>query len=361
MKLFSNKILKSFILVCYLLLNINFSIGQDCNGHWVYNHPKTFQCISGQWIGFSNPGNQEPTLCPVNPVYTIDQGNTFVFDTPVSEFTLNFNAFTTGVGCARIEIKINGVFYPLTSLNFSNIPLSFGCTGVFSSLTVTIDGYISTSVSTYGQINGQGSITINNVNASSVTISSNDAAGSIVGNPYNCVSLLPLQLVHFKAAVSKDCMLNLLWQTANETNVRNIEIQSSSDGDVYKKISEVFPRGSNSNYSYESPFNGDNYYRLKINDFDGSATYSNVIRIVTGCEKYKYAVEPNPSDGFFRISGLRSVDEVLIFDMTGRRISRNFSRVGNDIFDIHSLASGIYNLKILHSGMIRSNIKVVKK
>ena len=75
---------------------------QACSGQWVSNRPLTFQCISGQQIGYNNLTG-DPSGCPINPIYTATQNNTFIFDNPVNDFFIDFNALDCTVsGCPLV-------------------------------------------------------------------------------------------------------------------------------------------------------------------------------------------------------------------------------------------------------------------
>ena len=163
-----------FLLVCIP----QFIKAQSCSGHWVNNHPLTFQCISGQQIGLPPMGN--PVGCPINPVYTSLQTNTFIFDNAVNDFFIDFNAFSSPTGCARLQIKINGNFFPLTSDQLIELPFGTLCSGSVSFLTVTSDGYITTSSLALNNSNGQGRLIFLGVNTNSITISTNDNGGGLL-------------------------------------------------------------------------------------------------------------------------------------------------------------------------------------
>lgn len=101
-------------LLCSMLCITAFlqSTAQPCTGSWALQRPLTSQCVVGQWIGWQNSVN--PVGCPANPIYSGTQVNTFTFSNAVSLFYIDFRGLDGPPGCPRIEIKINGVLYPLS-------------------------------------------------------------------------------------------------------------------------------------------------------------------------------------------------------------------------------------------------------
>jgi hypothetical protein len=334
-----------------LLAILNIAEAQVCAGSWSIQRPITQQCITGQWVGIVS-GN--PPGCLVNPTYTSLQTNTFTFTEPVSSFIIDFDGFDGQNQCARMEIKVNGIFYPLTTANLSNFPSGSTCTISFSGVIVTPDGYITTS----DLLTSQGRIIITNVNASSVTVSTNDGNGTAFSAPYGCITI-PLELESF-AGQSYDCKALLNWKTGIEQNVKNIEIQRSEDGNVFNKVGELSPKGSDSKYSFITTNISDAFFRLKINDFDGYYKYSNIINIKSNCNKATYQLMPNPTSNSIKITGLKDNDKVLVLDMLGKKVLIfNFS-YNNNKFDIQKLVPGMYIIQIVNNGMIKSNTKLIK-
>ena len=180
-------------------------------------------------------------------MYSGVQTNTFTFTNPVSIFSIDFRGFDGTALCPRIELKINGLFYPLTTSDLSDFPLGSTCTtGSFSNIALTADGYV-TILNGPGFL-GQGRITISNVYATSVTISTNDGSGSTFSDPFNCTTI-PLKLESF-TGISEECKAILKWKTGVEQNVSNIEIQRSENTISFIKVGNVAPKGSNSSYSF---------------------------------------------------------------------------------------------------------------
>lgn len=350
-------ITKRFMITGFLALLGTNAITQPCAGTWSTNDQITFQCVTGQWVGHFN-GLPEPTNCPVIPNYTSGQTNTFTFSTPVNSFRIDFNAFTSSLSCARLEIKLNGEFYPLNSNNLIDLQFPSPCSGSTAILSVTPDGYIVCTPSNGFSLNGQGTIAFSGVNASSVTVSTNDPAGSVFTNPYNCIGIIPLTLVDFRAEQnSTNCLTKFFWETGIEFNVRDIHILHSDDGLSFQPYAIVSPTGSNSRYMYQSTLI-DGFVKLRIYDFDETFKDSKTISL-NKCFLNEYIVAPNPTRSDFTISGLQIGDDVTVWDVTGRRV-KSFKNVRTNVLTVTVTNPGLYFIQIERSGAVLTNLKCLR-
>ncbi|MBR9921488.1 MAG: choice-of-anchor B family protein [Bacteroidetes bacterium] len=154
----------------------------------------------------------------------------------------------------------------------------------------------------------------------------------------------------------------LHWQTATESNTAYFEIQRSQDGETFESIGKVQAAGESNirkdyQFTDENPFMGNNYYRLKIMDLDGSFEYTQLVHLLqrayTGDVIRLY---PNI------ISGARQVVldhdiapdqktklKIRLLNSNGQPIfgSISFSDLGQSLYlNIPDLSSGIYFLEI---------------
>lgn len=108
---------------------------------------------------------------------------------------------------------------------------------------------------------------------------------------------LPLTLLSFKATCQDQYAL-IQWQTSSEVNTGHFEIERSADGTNWVTIGEI-AASNNANgatYVFKDPDPpATAFYRLKIVDFSGAASYSPVFR--GGCSDIglPFMVYPNPS------------------------------------------------------------------
>lgn len=144
----------------------------------------------------------------------------------------------------------------------------------------------------------------------------------IAANIKNDNVVLPVILKSFNASLSNN-QPKLVWVTASETNFDYFEIEKSSDGKVFYSIDKVLSKNNNngSNYQYidlEEKF-GQQYYRLKIIDKDGTFNYSAIVTLKSAkLEALSLNVFPNPSSSSITINHPKadsgSLIKILSFD-----------------------------------------------
>jgi hypothetical protein len=179
-----NTFLKHIKLTLALVLFLQVGkVSAQCGGTWSGGSQYSFSCISnGRYVAAGAPAS--PSGCPSIPVFTADQSATYTFTAPVSAFSINFNAFSSVGDCAKLELKINGIHYNLTSANL--VANSCNPAGI-AFVTTDANGYITGVSSSTAGSNGEATIVINGVNAKTITVSANDGNGSIFSTPFSCV------------------------------------------------------------------------------------------------------------------------------------------------------------------------------
>jgi hypothetical protein len=171
--------------------------------------------------------------------------------------------------------------------------------------------------------------------------------------------IVPVELLAFTASVNNS-NVQLLWSTASELNNMGFEIERSIDGqDNFVTVGFVEGKGSSTEINYYSftdhpQVNGVNqlYYRLKQVDFDGTFSYSDVVKV-----SYDVPAEfvlsqnfPNPFNPSTRINYFvpqESFVSIKVHDFLGREVMIlvNETRpIGSYeiVFDASNLPSGTY-------------------
>ncbi|HEV3223823.1 MAG TPA: T9SS type A sorting domain-containing protein [Puia sp.] len=166
---------------------------------------------------------------------------------------------------------------------------------------------------------------------------------------------LPIVLLYFKGSCSGSEQ-DISWATGEEINMKSIELIYSGDGVTFSRLADITPKGSNNDYNFvnNAPLPGNNYYRLKMIDQDGSISYSAILNI--NCEKIsdKISVGPNPFVNSFNLSiETTSTGQatITLYDAMGKLLSHRIVPLGegnNQVgFDgLDWLPSGIYYLRI---------------
>lgn len=165
---------------------------------------------------------------------------------------------------------------------------------------------------------------------------------------YSISGSLPIQLSNFSTK-SDIKQVNLIWQTASETNNAFFEVERSADVKVWETLARIDGKGTTAErqtYAYldQTPRKGINYYRLKQVDTDGTFAYSRVRDAVI--ERNPDAnVYPNPVSDLLRISGISEAAEVNIMDLLGNTKFQKTIQRDSDI-DLKGFSEGVYLVRI---------------
>lgn len=166
----------------------------------------------------------------------------------------------------------------------------------------------------------------------------------------NC-SVLPVKLSSF--TVKKEGSSALInWATASEENCDHFEIQHSTNGRIWQIAGNTPSKGIVSAttqyaFSHTSPFNGMNYYRLKMIDKDGSSAIS-TIRSIAFEGAAELTIYPNPTSDkvTIRSSGSEQISSVSVYDPNGRQLPLSASVSKEGLLDVRQLPEGFYIFKI---------------
>lgn len=110
---------------------------------------------------------------------------------------------------------------------------------------------------------------------------------------------LPVDLTSFEG-FPDDCKVQLRWRAESEENFDHYELEHSVDGNTYEVITRVMAAGDSNPQVYQYLHEDavpNNYYRLKMEDNDGSFKYSNVVVVNTNCGETdinEMVLFPNP-------------------------------------------------------------------
>jgi len=143
----------------------------------------------------------------------------------------------------------------------------------------------------------------------SFTIINNDAA-SYAGR-FNLVIRenpeLMVHLLNFTATKVTDGA-QAVWTTENEQNYTNFTVERSSDGGANFAVVGGYPSDGLGTYSLldKTPPVGNDLYRLKTVDVNGTVIYSNVVKLMytnsNGLAKNNISIYPNPASGVIHLN-----------------------------------------------------------
>lgn len=135
---------------------------------------------------------------------------------------------------------------------------------------------------------------------------------------------LPIELVIFTGHTENK--FNILdWKTASEINNAYFILEKSHDGIYFDSLAKIDGAGNSNtvlNYTYTDkfPFYGNNYYRLKQTDFNGTYRYSNIILLHSKNNflyNYTYLPNSNELEVILNNTGNKTIE---LIDNIGRKI-----------------------------------------
>jgi hypothetical protein len=169
-------------------------------------------------------------------------------------------------------------------------------------------------------------------------------------------SALPTTFLNVSAQ-QKNAGIEVSWNTANEIGLDSYTVEESTDGTNFTKATTVAAKNATVNaYTWfdANVVNGNNYYRIKSTEKNGSTKFSNVIKLKIGGKVSEFSVYPNPvKSGTVNVQlmnveqGLYSIKIVnkLGQEIASRTITHNGGSATQSI-NIGNVASGTYNMVI---------------
>jgi hypothetical protein len=206
--------------------------------------------------------------------------------------------------------------------------------------TYTVAPYTTYYARVYGYVSAQGTFTI-----------------QATGTP------LSIKLANI-AATNAGTRNRVDWQTAEEVSGDQFIVERSADGRDFSALTTINAKGQASSYTYwdESPVAGTNYYRLKLMDAAGSASYSKVVTAVVKSSSFIVEAYPNPVKEklVIRVFGDQGANgKIEIADATGKVVRQLNASSAETTINMTGLAQGIYLVKY-SDGQHNQTIKVNK-
>lgn len=186
--------------------------------------------------------------------------------------------------------------------------------------------------------------------------------------------VVPVKLLDFRGLrAGKD--IRLAWTTAGEKNADRFVVEKSYDQRIWSRLASVKAGGNSNqilNYTYldAEAFAGSPtvYYRLHAIDFNGSGSYSSVLRFSEKQESEEAVlVYPNPFSSSFSVKlnlpAAARVD-LIVYDLAGKKVyesSRNMQERDEVITltQLDSLKPGVYFISV-NTGNGITTRKVIK-
>jgi hypothetical protein len=257
-----------------------------------------------------------------------------------------------------IDVDKNGTMDAFIGANDGNI-YYYKNTGtasapVFTAQTGAANPFNGVNV---GFVSAPAAVDIDGDTKTDIFIGSN--AGSI-SYYKNTSTVLPLQLLGFTGSYHPGYH-QLQWQTADEVNTQQFELESNNNGAGFTTIATIKAAGGgNNSYSYQdkTAYSSKVFYRLKMMDLDGRFTYSKVIWI-NSRQTGGVSLYPNPARALVNInigeSGMINTTAFL-YSYNGRLLQKFLITAEQQQINVQGLAKGEYILKFANgtvSGFIK--------
>lgn len=175
---------------------------------------------------------------------------------------------------------------------------------------------------------------------------------------------LPVTLTSFTAAKEGQTAL-LKWATTMETNSDRFEIQRSQNGKQWGMIGTKQSNGESSslksyNFTDSEPLDGENLYRLKMIDRDGTFAYSRIESLTF--EGLTTSFYPNPVADKLVISAgdFSKVKNVQIYDASGKTVYKSSATPSAEI-NVQSLSAGLYVVQMVRKNGTVVTQKIIKQ
>lgn len=339
---------KNYFLVFGLFL-FHFSILAQCPGSVTIT--EVLLDPNSNTINFDTDGDGTATtndefvkICN-NSGVPVDLSNTVINDPGSGDwFTFPAGSILANGACFTVINDWNNVNpLPAGVLDANN-----GSTGIINNggdiINLSLDG-VSCSFTVGGDMDGC---------VLDVPTGTDIACGSPASYDFDSPSmLLPIDLILF-TAVLQERQTIIEWQTATELNNDYMAIERSQNAKDFYEIGRVAGAGTTheiQEYQFvdDTPMRGQNYYRMRQVDYDGTVNYSEVIEVEVTNVAGNFALYPNPTtaaltlvlpENWIETTTLRFYNAVGQLEKT----VLNFSNETTVAVD--ELATGFYVLKM---------------
>jgi hypothetical protein len=147
---------------------------------------------------------------------------------------------------------------------------------------------------------------------------------------------MPVKLARFNADLLID-HISLSWITTDEAGSSYFDIERSMDAREFVQLARIQAKGNSSvsqQYAFvdNKPLGGNNYYRLRMVDLDGSFEYSRVVAVDNGPNSVAFQLLGNPASNREIRFILKNQDpsQISLFDLTGKSVQFSLSQSGNE-------------------------------
>ncbi len=168
---------------------------------------------------------------------------------------------------------------------------------------------------------------------------------------------LPVSFTKVSATLNRNSAA-IKWSTAREVNIRSYEVERSLDARAFSKVAQVVATVANSYevYDVQLPEASTWYYRIKAIESNGTALYSNIVKLSRSNLETAITIFPNPVKERLNITLAAATANatygVKVFTVAGKQVftQTGLQANGNQIsIDATNLASGLYLVELTNA------------
>lgn len=180
--------------------------------------------------------------------------------------------------------------------------------------------------------------------------------------------VIPVKLVKFDARPAGSCKAVVSWNSSQEENMQEYQVEYSSNGTDFVHAGIVKSNNSISGASYQFSASlsasANHYFRMKLIQSDGHFSYSPVVSLNASCSgSFLVTVLSNPVTEKLSVNVQQPEagnTTFSILDATGKLMHSSTRKIpagANNILSIpiENLAGGIYLLRAEHNGQVINN------
>ena len=195
---------------------------------------------------------------------------------------------------------------------------------------------------------------------SGIAIAGLTAIGIGSVDPSAALSSNPISLT----ATTNQCEVKLLWTLEQPDNVKQFDIEFSTDGKNFNKI------GTTTTTSYKTytfthrniNYVGERFYRINAQSFQGTNSLSNVAKAKLDCGDEPILIYPNPSSDKITVTGLKESYQLKIINQLGQVLWQQIGTAKNSEINLQQFTPGNYTLTIAEGNTIikTSKLTIIK-
>ncbi|MBB5287208.1 hypothetical protein HNQ92_005371 [Rhabdobacter roseus] len=196
-----------------------------------------------------------------------------------------------------------------------------------------------------------------------ITISGNATGCASRSEVEAACSVLPVSLVHFTAS-AEGTLAQLSWSTAEESNSDYFQVEHSRDGKSWRSLGQVKAQGESTSLQHYAftdtdPAQGENLYRLRIVDADGSYAFSR-LRSLTFARSQELVLYPNPVTERLLLDDWSQVQRVRLYGPSGKLIQERSQGLASGL-DVKPLPAGLYLVELTRTNGSVYTYRIVKQ